>query len=494
MGAAVVGLQGCTVGPPYEHPALHTPTQYQELHPDRVSSPLSQPTASTADLTRWWSQFHDAQLDALVQQALRSNLDLRAARVRVREAREQEIIARSAYFPSVALSGSAAHVWLNSNPLAGIGGGPSSGGNNSFSTNLYALGFDARWEPDLFGGTRRSVEAARASGEATDWQLADTQVSLTAEVARDYVALRALQTRMAILKDSIGHQQEQLTIADARARFGFVTELDVNQQRTQLEATKAQLPSLQAEESAQIHALAVLLGREPEELSEELRRAGPLPMVPANLPVGLPGDLLRRRPDIRAAERRLAAANAQIGVAVSKLYPSVNLLALPTMASSMPGDLFSSNGLGYIAAGMINWPIFEGSQLRANVRIKKEQREESYLQYQKAVLAALQETEDDLGRYSAEQRRLESLRQSRAAAASSLHIAEEQYRAGLVTFINVLDAQAALLTAQDDVAQSEQALAEDWVALYKALGGGWTPEPSAPDTPDTSAPAADSPR
>jgi len=332
---------------------------------------MSQPTATTADLQSWWSQLHDAQLNDLVQQALRSNLDLQAARVRVREAREQEIIAGSAYFPSVALSGSAGHVWLNSNPLAGLGGSPpsssSSGGATPFSTSVYALGFDARWEPDLFGGTRRSVEAARASAEATHWQLADTQVSLTAEVARDYVALRAVQTRMAILQDSIGHQQEQLTIVDARARFGFVTQLDVNQQRTQLDATKAQLPSLQAEESAQIHALAVLLGREPENLSEELRRAGPLPAVPASLPVGLPGELLRRRPDIRQAERQLAAANAQIDVAVAKLFPSVNLLALPTMASNVPGDLFSSQGLGYIAAGMINWPLFEGSQLRANV-------------------------------------------------------------------------------------------------------------------------------
>lgn len=453
---------------------------------------MSQPTASETDLQNWWRQLHDPQLDELVQQALRSNLDLQAARLRVREAREQELIARSAYLPTIALSGTAAHIGLNTNPLVDIGGG-GTGGPQPFSTNLYSLGFDARWEPDLFGGTHRNVEAVRASGEATHWQLADAQVSLTAEVAREYLALRAVQTRLSILKDSIGHQQEQLTIADARERFGFVTGLDVNQQRTQLEATKAQLPALQAEESAQIHALGVLLGREPEELAEQLRHQGPLPAVPASLPVGLPGELLRRRPDIREAERRLAAANAQIGVAISKLYPSVNLLALPTMATNAAGDLFSRDGLGYIALGMISWPIFEGAQLRGNVRIKKEQREEAYLAYQKAVLAALQETEDDLGRYSAEQRRLESLRQSRAAAASSLHIAEEQYRAGLVTFINVLNAQSALLRAQDDVAQSEQAFADDWVALYKALGGGWTPNPAQPDKPDVGPPSAPHP-
>lgn len=486
-------LPACTVGPRYERPALHTPAQFQELRTDRHSSPLSQPTATEADLERWWKQLHDAQLDDLVSQALHSNLDLRSARLRVREARESEIIARSAYFPSVAFSGSAANIWLKSNPLAGIGGSPA-GSSSSFATDLYSLGFDARWEPDLFGGTHRSVESERAKREAASWQLADAQVSLTAEVARAYLALRAVQTRMAIVNDSIGHQQEQLKISDARERFGFVTGLDVNQQRTQLEATRAQLPALQAEESAQIHALAVLLGRQPEELTAQLRRAAPLPTVPPSLPVGLPGELLRRRPDIRYAERQLAAANAQIGVAVAKLYPSVNLLALPTMASSMAGDLFSSNGLGYIALGMISWPIFEGSALNANVRIKKEQREEAYLAYQKSVLTALQETEDDLARYSAEQRRLESLRQSRAAADSSLHIAEEQYRAGLVTFINVLDAQAALLKAQDDEAQSQQALADDLVALYKALGGGWTPDAESPDKPDTRAAEADIPK
>jgi NodT family efflux transporter outer membrane factor (OMF) lipoprotein len=305
-----------------------------------------------------------------------------------------------------------------------------------------------------------------------------------------------VQTRIALLKDSIGQEEEQLTIVAARARFGFVTELDVNQQRTQLAAANAQLPPLEAEQAAQIHALAVLLGREPEDLAAELGRAGPLPAVPTSLPVGLPAQLLRRRPDVREAERQLAAATAQIGVAVAKLFPSVDLLALPALATPIAGDLFTGRALGFIGLGMINWPVFEGSQLRASVRVKKEQREEAYLAYQKAVLVALQEAEDALARYSAEQRRLQSLRDSKTAAASSLHIAQEQYRAGLVTFINVLNAQTAVLTAQDQVAQSEQALAEDLVAVYKALGGGWgadTPVPGDMRGRETATPAPQTP-
>lgn len=464
---------------------MHTPAQFQRLPQDRKAVPLSQPTATEADLRRWWTQLRDPQLDALEQRALASNLTLQITRLRVREAREQELIARSAYYPSVALSGNAAHLYFRSNPFAGLGGGQSNNEQTGSTTaNLYALGFDASWETDLFGGTRRNVEAARATRQAADWQLADAQVTLTAELANAYLLLRSIQARLAILQESIGRQQEELTITAARARFGFVTELDVNQQRTQLAATQAQLPSLEAQEAAAVHALSVLLGEEPEQLLEELSRRAPLPTVPATLPVGIPADLLRRRPDVRQAERELAAANAQIGVAVANLFPKLNLLALPTLAATTPGDLFSTKGLSTISAAAITWPLFEGEQLRATVRIRKEQRQEAYLSYQQTVLVALQDAEDALSRYAAEQRRLQSLRESEKAARAALHIAEEQYRAGLVPFINVLNAQAALLSAQDQVAQSEQALAQNLVSVYKALGGGWSPETTLPEVPE----------
>jgi multidrug efflux system outer membrane protein len=344
---------------------------------------------------------------------------------------------------------------------------------------LFSVGFDATWELDVFGGARRGVEAARANVQAAVWQLRDAQVSLTAEVASSYVALRTAQSRIAIVKESADHQRTLLDLATARARAGFVTELDVNQQRAQLAATAAQIPELEAEETAEIHALGVLLGQEPEAMAAELATTAAMPAIPGILPVGLPSDLLRRRPDVRAAERQLAAQTADVGVAVADLYPKFDLLGALNLASTSTGNLFSSSSLSNVGLGLISWPVFQGGKLRANVRASEEQRNQAYLAYRKSVLKALQDAEDALTRYESEQRRLLSLRESQTAAASSQHIAEEQYRAGTVTFINVLTATTTELSARDEVEQSTQALAQDLVSLYKALGGGWGPAENA---------------
>ena len=319
-------------------------------------------------------------------------------------------------------------------------------------------------------------EAAKANTEAALWQLRDAQVSLSAEVASGYLALRTAQTRSAIIQQSVHHQTELLDLATARARAGLVTELDVNQQRTQLAATAAQLPGLEAEQRARVHALGVLLGLEPETLRMELSTAAAPPLVPAALPIGLPSELLRRRPDVRHAERQLAAATADVGVAVASLYPKFNLIGAVTQASSSAGNLLSGRSFTDVGLGMISWPLFQGGRLRANVRVSEEQQNQAYLVYRKSVLSALQDGEDALARYTSEQRRLVSLRESQRAAASSAHIAEQQYRAGLVTFINVLTATTTWLSAEDQVQQSDEALAQDLVSLYKALGGGWEDE------------------
>lgn len=480
--AAVVALSvaACSVGPRYQAPELPTPGSFQGVPLEHTANPLSEPLATPADLSRWWTQFHDATLDELVQRALSANLNLQAAALRVREAREQETIAGASAYPSVALNTSAVRLHANSSPLASIQGaggsgspGSSSSGNAPVGLNVYTFGFDASWEADLFGGTRAGVAAARANTEEARWQLADGQVSLTAEAATDYLSVRAAQRRLVILRESIQRQEDLLVLVEARARTGFVTELDVNQQRAQLAASRALLPPLEAQAAAGVHALSVLLAEEPGALAAELTRDAPLPAVPNTLPVGLPADLLRRRPDVRQAERRLAAATAEIGVAVANLFPRLNLLALPTLVSPSGGQLFSGSSFSYMGAGAISWPVFEGSKLRANVRVTKEERDEAYLAYRQAVLVALQDVEDSLSRYGAEQHRLLALEESRTAATASLHIAEEQYRAGVVPFINVLTATATMLSTEDQVAQSQQALAQDLVSLYKALGGGW---------------------
>ncbi|HTV52404.1 MAG TPA: efflux transporter outer membrane subunit [Steroidobacteraceae bacterium] len=479
-------LCGCAVGPNYHTPAIETPQAYQQLPDSRASVPLSEPLPAQSDLSQWWTQFHDPTLDSLVSRALAANLDLQAAAARLRQAREQIIIAGARELPSIDASGLGARLHAGTNPLeslsgggaaAGAGAAASSAAAGPVSFKLFSLGFDASWELDIFGGVRRSIEAAHASAQAAAWQLRDGEVSLCAEVANDYLTLRAAQAREAILRSSIEHQQQLLQLAMARARAGLTTELDVNQQRAQLATDQAQLPDLQSQALAMAHALGVLLGEEPEALTGELATARPLPVVPPTLPVGLPSQLLRRRPDVREAERQLAAATAQIGVAVAQLYPSFDLIAGPSLVNNSLSGLLSSRHYGDVEAGLIQWPLFDWGRRRANVRAQEDQRQQAYLAYRRAVLAALQDAEDALTRYASAQRRLLALEQARSSAQSSLQIAEQQYQAGTVDFLNVLTATATLLGIEDQTAQSQQALTQALVAVYKALGGGWSAGP-----------------
>jgi NodT family efflux transporter outer membrane factor (OMF) lipoprotein len=476
--AALLLLSACEVGPDYHPPQTTAPPAYGELPANSAQAPLSRPVPDEADLSQWWTQIQDPELQSLIARALTANLDLQTAASRIREAREQEIIAGAPEWPHINATGAGVNLHSNSNPLAAIAGGGGGGGqppaNQSTNIKLYNLGFDATWELDIFGGTRRAVEAAQANTEAAAWEMRDGEVSLTAEVANDYLSLRAAQARMAIFRTEIQRQQNALALVHARARAGFVTQLDVNQQRALVNTTAAELPGLQADARAYEHAIAVLLAKEPETLTAELDPAAPLPPIPATLPVGLPSDLLRRRPDIREAERKLASATANIGVAVADLYPKFNLIGAASFTSPRISDLLSANHFGTLGFGQITWPIFQVGQIHANIRAKEEEAQQAYLAYQQAVLAALQNAEDALTRYVTEQQRFLSLKAAVQSAQSSTVLAENQYRAGLVTYINVLTAQTTLLTSQDQLTQSCQQLAQNLVSLYKALGGGWS--------------------
>jgi NodT family efflux transporter outer membrane factor (OMF) lipoprotein len=477
---SLLGLAACEVGPDYRKPDMPTPQSYAEL-PARA--PLSVPQAGEADLSQWWMQFGDATLQRLIAQGLQGNLDLQIAASRIREARQQAIIAGAAELPQVNASGTAVRLHSNGDLMSKLGGAgsggsapPPSGGTN---IKLYSVGFDASWELDIFGGTRRSIEAAEASSEAAVWQMHDGEVSLTAEVANDYCALRAAQARIEILKAEIARQNSLLSLTAAKRRAGFVTELDVNAVKTQVSAAEAQIPALEADARAAEHAIAVLLGKQPEELTAELDVPAGLPSPPATLPAGLPSDLLRRRPDIRAAERQLAAATAEIGIATADLYPKFDLLAGASFTGNQLGNLLSTRNLGEFGLGSIMWPIFNGGRIHANIKVKDEEANQAYLTYKKTVLAALQETEDAIDRYAASQRALIALRQSAASARSTAQLAEAQYRSGLVPYLNVLTAQATLLQQRDQLAQAEQTYTQNLVSLYKALGGGWQPETSS---------------
>ncbi len=490
----VLGLGACTVGPNYQRPATPTPPAYQELG-TRKDAPLSQPLVAPVDeaqVTTWWRQFHDPILDRLMERAMAGNLDLKTEVARIRQSREEELVAGAAGLPHISSAANATRINTNASnsalgSLTGRSGAAGQGatgagaeGGSGFSSpshiNNFAVAFDATWEVDVFGGVRRSVEAARAGTQAMIWAKRDGQVSLTSEVASDYLQLRDLQVQTAIAEQEVARQQDTFTIIKQQAQTGFVTRLNVNQQDAQVQATIASIPQLQAQARGQIHALSVLVGEEPEALTPELDKPPSLdlPNVPKVLPVGLPSDLLRRRPDVREAERNLAQATANVGVQVANLYPKFNILALGALTSPTFHDVFNANSGTSAGVGLIQWPIFQGGQTRGNIRASRAQQDQAYYAYQKAVLTALQDVEDALARYEADQRRIGAQQASVNASTNSLLIARQQYEVGLVTFLNVLQAQQTLLNARNGLVQDQDQLAVDLVSLYKALGGGWT--------------------
>jgi NodT family efflux transporter outer membrane factor (OMF) lipoprotein len=483
LAAAVslAALQACAVGPNYHTPAVQTPAAYSELSTGQDA--LSQPVASEADLSQWWTQFNDPTLNRLIDRALDQNLNLKVATARLRQARESVVVAASVDLPHLSSSATVARLNDNSKSylLPDIFG---TAAGDTVATpshlNLFAANLDASWEIDIFGGGRRSVEEADANLQAAVWRRRDGEVSLTAEVAKDYLMLRTLQAEIAIARSEAETQAANFTIIRQEANAGFVTQLNINQQQAQVEATIAQIPTLQAQARAQIHAIAVLLGQAPETMDAELDREGALPTPPLTLPVGLPSDLLRRRPDIRQAERQLAAATAGVGVQVANLYPKFNVMALgPAFASTTTNHLFDLNNAASLGYGMIQWPIFEGGRVRAGIRSARDQADQAYLSYQQTILSALQNVEDALARYRAEQQRIKPLATSLKAAQSSVVIARQQYAIGLVTYINILQAQATELNAENQLTQANAQLCEDLASLYTALGGGWSADEGA---------------
>jgi NodT family efflux transporter outer membrane factor (OMF) lipoprotein len=483
-------LAACTVGPNYHTPETPTPPAYSEQ--------AAGVTGATPDLTAWWGQFNDPTLTSLVTRAMAGNLDIATAVSKIREARQQEVIAGAAGLPQLGATANVNNTHLSRNAgfsqLAGaFGGGQSSGGSQGGSTSgtqgiglpgtdfsTYSAGFDASWEFDLFGGTRRSVEAARGRAEAQAWSLRDTEVSVAGETAVDYLSLRSLQRQIAVAQGEAQRQQQLLELVASRRAAGFATELDVSQQRTSLSGAQAQIPGLEAQARGEIHALGVLLGQPPEALSAELTPPAALPPPPPAVPVGLPSELLRRRPDIRAAERNLAAATADVGVATADLYPKITLTGSADLISTSLSTLVSANSLQTAATAALVQTIFNGGKTRANIHATEERRKQAYYAYEKTVLGALKDVEDALARYGAEQQRNARLHAQVAAANTAYQLAGDRYGVGLSDFINVLTAEGAVLAAETQLAQSDGQLDQDLVSLYKALGGGWSEQ--APQT------------
>jgi NodT family efflux transporter outer membrane factor (OMF) lipoprotein len=464
-------LSGCMVGPDYRSPIMNLPTRWGQS--DERPRPRAD-AGSEIELARWWQSFNDARLDELIDQALVSNLDEKIALSRIREERAYLVISRAGLFPTVDLAGSYTRQRYSANTPFG-----------EFPNVLpreednYQAGFDASWELDVFGGIRRGVQAAKAELAASVENARDVRVILLAEVARDYVAARALERRILIAKANLRDQGNSLTLTQERFQMGFAPELDVFQARSLQAATQSQVPMLENEQEEAIHRLGVLLGREPEAFKAMLSEVAPIPgggdpdAIAMRIPAGLPSDLLRRRPDIRGAEREIAAATARIGVATADLFPRFYITGTAGLESISTSDFFFATSRMWTVGPSMTWHIFSAGRIRATIAARNAQEEQALYNYRKTVLHALAEVEDALVAYGKERTRHGALLTSAQAFQQSAMLARERYQEGYSSYINVLEAQRSLYTAQDAVAQSDQQLVDDLIAVYKALGGGW---------------------
>lgn len=463
-------LAGCTtVGPDYAEPQIALPERYGE------ASAAAAP--GEVDLASWWQAFGDAQLSTLVERALSQNLDVAVATARIREARALERAADAGLLPQVSAEASATRQRISENalpvPVPGGTGTPNAGfalPGTEFTT--WRGGLDASWEIDMFGRTQRGVEAAEARTGAAIWNRRDAEISVAAEVANAYLRLRTLQADIANAHAELVRQQRFERLVEARVRGGLVTGQDLAQQRSERAAAEATIPALEAQAKAEIHAIGTLLGATPDTLSAQLSASGAVPAAPP-IPAGLPSELLRRRPDIRAAERRLAAATADIGVAVADLYPRFSLTAAPALVSTALSSLLEWGSRSFSAGAALDWPLFDGGRRRAMVEARSAQQEQAMIDYRKAILTAHRDVEDALGRIDGDRRQLTRLDAALADAARAEAIAQARYRGGLASYSEVLPAQARRLVLEKQVIETRGALAQDTVGLVKALGGGW---------------------
>ena len=459
----------------------------------RLRRPHPHPSPATASPARsfWWREFHDPELDSLVDAARQGNLDLKGAYLRIVEARIQVQSARAQGLPSLNASASYTREQLG---LAGIlkskGISTASGPTSSPAAqgliasleqpvNLYQLGFDASWEIDLFGKVRRSVEAADAQSAAAVASRDDLLVSLEAEVAQSYFQLRSSQALLQITRDEIAAQREIADLTQNRHEHGLADEPDVDSARGQLASLQAQLPSYEQTIAASRHALAVLIGQTPESLDARFGDHGELPPLPAGVPVGVPSTLARRRPDIRNSEAVLHAATAEIGVSIAGLFPDISLAGSYGLRNLGTRYLFDWSSHFYTFGPSVSLPIFHGGALIASVRLSRAQAAEAALSYRKTVLSALQEVEDGLSALDEGARRIAALEETVGADQRAVDVESDAYRHGVISYITLLTAQLQTIEARQQLAESRLTQSTDLVKLYKALGGGWENAPAA---------------
>ncbi|MBU3079331.1 efflux transporter outer membrane subunit [Sphingomonas quercus] len=466
-------LGGCTVGRDYAGPPAAAPKAAGGAGFVRADEGQFTPEAPAA---RWWEALGDPALDALVVKALAANPDLATARARLRQARATFRVEKANGMPSVSASALYAHARIPGFDFGGDDNGDSgdSDGGGTSNLNLYNLGFDASWEIDLFGGRRRTVEAARASAEAAEASLADAQVSLSADVAQAYVNLRDRQTRIALNNASVAMQEQMLALSRQRLDRGTASRLDVTRLEGQLDTTRAQIVPLNAERDAYLNQLAILTGEEPGALDATLGAEGKLPLPPATVAIGDPATMLRRRPDIRAAERTLASDTARIGAVEAARFPKLSFMGLIGIGGTSLSALSHLDDFAAIAAPQLSWSFLDFGRARANIEKAEGVRDEAEARYRAAVLAALRDAESALSRFRYRRVEVATFARAKASADEAVRLSAERYKAGTTTLIDLLDAQRQQVAAAQSLSLAEAGLAGDFVAIQKALGLGWS--------------------
>jgi outer membrane protein, multidrug efflux system len=443
-------------------------------------------SASTIDtsapgIEKWWSSFKDPTLTSLIERSLGANLDLHEAVVRIEEARAQRQQTAAGLWPTLAANASFTRQRISLNTPNGAVFGIASavpglppGVTFTNPYDQYQLGLSASWELDLFGRVRRSVEAAGADLESAVENERDVQVSLASDVAEAYIDLRGAQLRRSVVEQSFATQRDVLELTRQRWNAGLTTDLDVENASSEANATQAELPPLDREITQDINQLSRLMDREPDALRAELGEARPVPPVPPRVPIGLPAELARRRPDIRRAEASLHAATARVGVAVADLFPRLTLSAAGGYQSQTFSRLIEALSRFGSLGPTLELPIFEGGARRAAVRLQNAREKEAAIDYARTVLGALNEVENALAAYDSDQVRRGSLSAAAEASQNALTLARQRYESGLASFIEVLDAERTLQQNQVSLAEATTAETTDLVELYKALGGGWS--------------------
>ncbi len=468
-------LAACAVGPDYHGAPSVTPVTRAFARAGSDGAAAAEPAP------RWWLAFGDEELDRLIEAGVAASPSIAMAQARLRQARAALQVARANELPNTGVSAAYLRAHNLTGALAGASGqgsGSSQGAGSLNDLDLYALGFDATWEIDFFGAHRRAAEEAAAAAQGSRASLADTQVSLTAEIAEAYVELRDAQQRLELTERSIDIEQRLVELMQLRRAGGTATELDVARLTNQLDNTRATLGSLRSGVAQQLDRLAVLTAREPGALDADLAAVTATPPPPESVSVGDPAGLLRRRPDIAVAERRLAQETAAVGESTAALFPKVTLLGEIGFTALSPGALLDANSLSYVVAPVLQWTPWDFGRNRGRVSQARAARDEAEADYRRTVLAALDDAETALARFGEQRQTVRELAAARASAEHVYQLTEIRLRGGTASTMDLLDADSKRLQAQLSYEQALAQLSTDFIGLQKSLGLGWEPQAS----------------